>query len=185
MRGGVGDCFPFREARMLGAAAKCHGCHGWLGTGHVQCAWSLVSVMYVPGRLEMCGWGLLNCVCLSLGVGSVEAYKPHTRLYFPPIRRARARADVRLSVRPPRPRRRRIDERQVATHLTHESSRATSRIPLPPRVAARGRGVGGDTSSRGQKGGVYCRTLSERRVDSARRYDSLLYNLSRSVSHQL
>ena len=69
---------------MLGAAAKCHGCHGWLGTGHVQCAWSLVSVMYVPGRLEMCGWGLLNCVCLSLGVGSVEAYKPHTPLYFKP-----------------------------------------------------------------------------------------------------
>jgi len=39
--------------------------------------------------------------------------------------------------------------------------------------------------SRGQKGGVrgsvYCRTLSERRVDSSLR----LYDLSRSVSHQL
>jgi len=31
---------------------------------------------------------------------------------------------------------------------------------MPPRVAARSRGVGGDTSSRSQKGGVYCRTLS-------------------------
>ena len=64
---------------------------------------------------------------------------------------------------------------------THESSRATSRIPLLNLAVARSRGVGGDTSSRGQKGGVYCRTLSERRVDSWLR----LYNLSRTVSDQL
>jgi len=71
-----------------------------------------------------------------------------------------------------------LSGRQVATH---ESSRATSRIPLLNLAVARSRGVGGDTSSRGQKGGVYCRTLSERRVDSWLR----LYNLSRTVSDQL
>jgi hypothetical protein len=143
--------------------------------------------MYVPGRLEMCGWGLLNCVCLSLGVGSVEAYKPHTRLYFTPITGApapRARADVRLSVRPPRPRRRRIDERQVATHLTHESSRATSRIPLPPRVAARGRGVVGDrhVEPRPKRGSLLSHSVgATRRLRSSLRLSAIQSKSDKNV----
>jgi len=80
-------------------------------------------------------------------------------------------------------------ERRVATH---ESSSATSRIPLPPRVirawqplggqVPRCRGGGGDTSSRGQKGAsLLSHSVSKRRVDSLRG----LYDLSRSVSNQL
>jgi len=57
---------------------------------------------------------------------------------------------------------------------SRHTSRAARRVEyhcLHGRVAVRSRGVGGDTSSRTaatkrvQKGGVYCRTLSERRID--------------------